>query len=315
MVSVNDADGLSAWAVNSRSRHAFFCPWSSEYWCDAEFTRATADAEMICLEANEEVLGDEYYYWECDGEWHSDRERTTAIPDYHCSSKPWKYNTIPHSALGVELECWSSDREETYELAQHLGLEGEEDSSLCSEHGIEIIGAPMLLSEYHAKANRWRRFCDEATDVKCWFGRNGSYGQHISANTRDVGQLTLSRAICFIHDNEEFVTQLAGREGCSYGRYKKGLKCSTARREATDMHNATQYCEQRSRLEFRIFRANRRWDGFIKNVEFVHAVMAFAKENPIESCKPDPFVQWVSYQTGRWNSYPALLAWFNNRNL
>ena len=207
------------------------------------------------------------------------------------------------------------DREATYEFATHLGLTGEEDASLCNEHGIEIIGAPMLLSEYHNKGNAWQRFCDEATDVKCWFGRNGTYGQHISTNTRDVGQLTLARAICFIHDNEEFVTQLAGRDSNSYSRYKKGLKCSNARQEARDSHNATQYCEGRKRLEFRIFRANRRWDGFLKNVEFVHAVMAFAKANPIESCRPDPFVQWVGDQTRRWNTYPTLTAWFNNRNL
>jgi hypothetical protein len=312
----DEVGGGQSWSRVAAHCYAFHCDWSEEWYADDIYSRVRVEGETVCQEANENTLTCEYYWWESDEEYHADPERSSGIPEYHGSAKPWKYdrNVIPHHALGVELECWSRDRVDTYEFATSLGLEGEEDGSLCEENGIEIIGAPMLLEEYHRKSNPWMRFCEEATDVKCWFGRNGIYGQHISANTRDVSQLTLARAIVFIHDNEEFVTRLAGRESQSYGFFKKGVKCSNARREAQDSHNATQL-KRGNRLEFRFFKANRRWHGFLKNVEFVHAVMAFAKDNPIADCHADPFTRWVGHQTKRWNTYPTLTAWLANTNL
>ena len=278
---------LLRWCDECLEAHSFYCERSEEYFCDENYHQVFVDGESVCLEWHD----DELYVWDSDGEYHWEPEDNSFnIPDYHHSRRPWADDAFPPLALGVELECWSSDRRATCNRAESLGLIGERDGSLCDEHGIEIIGSPQPLDWYGNPSNSWKLFCDRSS-VRCW-DAEGDYGQHVSINVADVSQLAIAKAIVFIHHNRTLCELVAGRGANTYNVYKD-VKIKDARGAARDKYCATNWNPDQHRLELRIFRANRRWEGFLKNVEFAHAVVAFAAQESARELNSGAFWNYV----------------------
>ena len=209
----------------------------------------------------------------------------------------------------MELETWAPSPVDTFEFATSLGLTGEQDGSLSDEHGIEVIGKPMKFSEYSRDRNPWMRFCKES-NVRCW--NRSECGMHVSIDVSKCSALNIAKAIMFVHENRTFCTALAGREGNSYTRYKNGVKSKTARREAEDKHAAVSL--QGSRFELRIFQANRKWEGFKRNVEFTHALISFTKSarcgRKTNELTEEQFSRWVR-AGGKARRYPMLVNWLD----
>ena len=303
----------SSWCEVCQNECAFYCERGNEYFSDESYTCVQVDGEYICLEWHE----DELWLWDSDGEYHwqseedSEESEGGRIPQYHNAPRPWVGLTIPPLALGVELECWSSDRYKTYSRARDLGLTGEQDGSLDSSHGIEIIGPPKTLDWYNDSNNGWRLFCDQSS-VRCW-DAEGNYGQHVSINVKDEGQLAIAKAIVFVHHNRTLCELIAGRGANTYNVYKD-VKVTSAARESRDKYCATNWNTSQGRLEFRIFRANRRWDGFVRNVEFTHAVFSFAQQESNRGLNSINFVNYVNSNPLRLKggSYPHLTSFLDD---
>ena len=277
------------WCEVCTNHHSFTCDSSGETFCNDSYTQAYVEGETVCQEWNQ----DELYYWESDEEWHWEsepEEDEDGVPEYHCANRPWKHETPKPLALGCELECWSSDRRATYERATSLGLTGEQDGSLDSAHGIEIIGAPMPLADYATQNNPWRQFCERST-VRCWEA-DGNYGQHVSINVNGESQLAIAKSIVFVHHNRTLCELVAGRGANTYNVYKD-VQVKNAGRESRDKYCATNWNVNQGRLEFRIFRANRNWSGFVKNVEFTHAVFNYAKDESARKLNSINFLNYI----------------------
>lgn len=329
MVTVITDDGNKRWAASLVSTHAFWCSHTCEYYSIADYIRISVEGTRVCLEACE----NDVYYWERDNNYHWEPEpehdnSDEYIPEYHDSYKWWEEEMVefPRHGMSVELETWSPHRIDTYQFARELRLTGELDSSLCDENGIEIIGPPMTLSEYKDNSNRWKAFCEHDDEIKCWHGRNGSYGMHVSYNLRGLSQLNIARAVIFVNENRSFCTRLAGRDNDSYASFKhipkRNGKCKNARRYARDKYCCTNWSS--NRIEFRLFRANRLWTGFLRNVEFCHAVIRFAKETKSSLLTEEHFKRWLlrdKYESCMFTknpkhsvNYKNLIEWVKNDN-
>ena len=308
-IDVNVGAGeTEEWCEAAVSDFAFFCCQSEEYFSEDAFNWVMIGYDKVCLEWHQ----DDLYLWDSDGEYHWEAEPDNAlIPEYHHSPKPWRRNPVEAGSIGVELETWASSPADTFEFATSLGLTGEQDSSLSDEHGIEVIGKPMKFSEYSRDRNPWMRFCNES-NVRCW--SRSECGMHVSIDVSKCSALHIAKAIMFVHENRTFCTALAGREGNSYTRYKHGVKSKTARREAEDKHAAVSL--QGSRFELRIFQANRKWEGFKRNVEFTHALISFTKSarcgRKTNELTEEQFSRWVR-AVGKARRYPMLVNWLDGR--
>lgn len=255
------------------------------------------------------------YYWEGDGRYHTssepeeDEECDSSEDDvagYHSLRRPWDHRTPPPLTIGVELETWANNACDHAHLAMRLGLLAERDGSLCSEHGVEIIGKPMLMAEYSSPSSPWRKLFEaSAKTFKAWDAGSG-YGMHVNLNRTGLNSLHQAKIICFIHGHRAFCEQVAGRTeaqatsagGTKWTEYtqKRIGRCKeNGKYEAASMREG--------RIEVRIFRATRKWESFMKNVEFCDAVRAYCGERVLVDINLPGFLSYVGAQPGRWPNF------------
>jgi len=292
----------------------FWCDRSEEYYHNDIYDSVYIDGETVCREIHQ----DEIYYWESDDEYHWEPEPDEdddSPSEYHSAPRPWRRVEIPALALGCELECYSFNRSETVTLARELGFIAERDGSLSDAHGVEIIGNPHPLEYYSKNDNAWKSFCDNAKGVRC-FEAKGDYGLHVSINVSNESQLAVSKAILFVNANESFCELVAQRSANRYNNYKKHIKIAGARALAADKYCATNYNQRQGRLEFRIFRANRKWSAFKRAVEFTHAAFTFSRESSMQGLKSPAFCNWIASNPLRkkGGSYPELSKFLTINN-
>lgn len=303
------------WCEGCRDNNAFYCEGTSEYHSTEDYTSVRVEGAIWCLERNE----DDLYYWESDSNYHTEPEPeeedgndedSSGVAGYHSLRRPWNHRTPPPGTIGVELETWASSACDHACLATRLGLLAERDGSLCNVHGVEIIGPPMLISEYPSPSSPWRRLFESASrSFKAWdAGEN--YGMHVNINREGMGKLHQAKFICFIHGHKKFCEQVAGRSELHWAAYtpKRIGQCGVGRNRDDGKYEAAAL--RYGRIEVRIFRATRKWESFMKNVEFCDAVRAYTGEKALVDLNLPDFLSYVGAQPGRW---PNFCAWLSAR--
>ena len=111
--------------------------------------------------------------------------RDDGIFEYHDSHRPWNRTTVEGEVYGVELEVYAPDRGDFAAYARDLGFLAERDSSLCEDHGVEIIGAPLHFESYYQVNGPWIKLLSYArtTGIRGWRAGCG-YGIHVNINRR-----------------------------------------------------------------------------------------------------------------------------------
>jgi len=185
------------------------------------------------------------------------------------------------------------------------------DGSL--RNGGEIVTAPATLK---AQKYYWSKFCESKKDftgrIKSW--HTETCGTHIHVGRKFVTPLDIGKLLVFINSkhNAEFIHKIAGRSSSQWARrsdkhIKNGLQRSD-KYEALNLGKA-------STIEFRIFRGNLKKFGIFRNLEFVHALVKFAKQSAydidttsVSNLTYENFVDWVGLQSNR-AIYPYLYKW------
>lgn len=227
------------------------------------------------------------------------------VPAYHSQARHKCRDSVER--FGVELETFCADAYEVYAKLP-TGFIGERDGSLCSTHGLEIVGPPLTLADYPNSA--WKNIVKLPS--RAWDAGRG-YGMHVSANRAsflDDGHV--HRFACLIHDNKNFCERIAGRKENDWARYHPRLT----------LENDSKYSAvnvQSHRCEVRIFRATLKWSTFLKNVEFVAACQRFTRHSePLLS----NFLDWLLgagcfdlIRSAQALTYPNLHAFLANKKL
>lgn len=202
--------------------------------------------------------------------------------------------------MGVELEVEVSGSRESVlpALSETLGefCIFKNDGSL--NNGIEIVSCPCSF-DVHKKI--WNQFFDSTPTV---LSAQSNCGIHIHVSKKPLNQAWIARIIRFIGHpkNIDIVREIAGRYNTNYCRIVQGIEKMddvAAINHCTIKYSAVNMVPENT-IEFRIFASTLDKARFIRNIEFVHAVVSFCKE---PSSTIEGFNDFVSSNS---ESYPLL---------
>jgi hypothetical protein len=264
-----------------------------------------------------------------------ERESRVGVYDYHATNPievhNWDIKTPRNSlCFGVELEM--EHKNDDYEDGQHElagalgGRHGDHgidsakgkyilmrDGSL-NDSGVELITVPYTL-EAHQTIFGWKEILGTVTGI----GRSGrgtnACGMHVHVNRAALSAFTLGKMLVFVNSpgTTALIEKIAQRDPEEWARrYSKRVRDGLVRE--TDKYEAMHLSSRT--VEFRIFRGNLRHDRVLKNIEFCHAVVMYAKDTSMQDLeKPTLFVSWLAKRKG---TYPNLAKFlsetaFNSR--
>lgn len=217
--------------------------------------------------------------------------------------------------MGIELEIECGGRTGRERAAagviESLGDDYiilKEDSSLDS--GFEIVTAPASLAQH---TDRWVEFLDQnpARTLGIKSFDTTTCGMHVHVSRDGLSGLTIGKVLVFMHNpaNTRHLEQLAGRS------LNQGYGKVNANRKITDKGNYDRYeavnLQPSRTIEFRLFRGTLSTNGFMKNLEFVHAIIAYCRQSGINQNRWNQFAQWVGRTP---KVYPHLANWMRDRD-
>jgi hypothetical protein len=312
------------WCAYAVSNHAFYCEWSQKYFSSRDYdcVRVVDTDEWVCREWND----DNIYYWESDGEYHTDYEPEDEDEDessdcgrsgYHSdrSTRNQWASSIPRNAdvFGVELEMKAndgSDLEDICARAAGNGFISEYDGSLDERLGVEIVAPPMPLAKF--RKGDWAEFMDGIRRLGTGWDAGTGYGIHISINRTTLSPIRQSMFLRFFPQNQAFCETIAGRRANHWCRYELP-RWSVSKLSETDKYLAASI-RSRHRIEVRIFRSTLKFHSFLKNVQFVAALVEFVRNTSPRLNTSEEFVKFASHKSRR-NSYRELLGFLDEKNL
>lgn len=188
------------------------------------------------------------------------------------------------------------------------------DSSIGPE-GFEIVSVPGTHLAHTTEM--WEDFFREDGPHRTVAGWNHKQcGMHIHVGRNALTSFHIGKMSVFItaKNNREFVEHIAGRKECDYSKfYDKKLKDGEhSNRRGEDRRQALNLQTGKPTVEFRIFRSNTSKHGFMKNIDFVHALCVWSRDcsaavltHPTEPSYKD-FIAWCDKNRG---SYKYLTEW------
>lgn len=269
------------------------------------------------------------------------------LADYHHADRSAFFQEVSLEntpALGVELEvhCNESRRGTVKAIRQHYSKDSlimERDGSLDESQGFEIVTRPMGRKE-------WGEFGPtllkrlRANDVVGFNAPTdeGMYGIHVNLHRRHMTPLAEARIMMFLcaDENKEFVKAIAQRAeiyhpeinigalhkadqtirrigGKQYDRRYEGSKGQS--RYAPKIYGVGKYAPVNWKdniAEFRIFNSTLNTGSFMKNLEFVWALLAWTKPAAAtgSTWKHTDFVAWLNTPANR-KEYPNLIKYLS----
>lgn len=313
------------WSESAWTNNAFYCDWQDEYYHDRDFqqVQVSETGDWVCYEVNESDL----YWWESDDSYHNEPEpdededdvRDCGRSGYHSDSsarKRWSNigNTSKNAdVFGVELEMKAnsqSDLEDICARAAGCGFLSEYDGSLDEALGVEIVAPPIPLAKF--RKGVWSEFMDGIRRLGTGWDAGTGYGIHISITQSTLSKVQQGKFIRFFADNQAFCEAIAGRKETSYARYhrpswKVGVLGETEKYLAASIR-------PRNRIEVRIFRSTLKFSSFLKNVQFVAALVEFVRHSSLRRNTAVEFIKFASHKS-RHNRFRELLAFLADKNL
>jgi len=306
------------WCDCCTDNHAFFCEHSDNYFSDNNFSSVEVDGCTVCFEWNEEDI----YFWESDGDYHwepepedEDEDDNEGRGQYHgdqYTRNLWKKRDPFADLFGVELEICAKDKDclaDICSAARDQGFIPERDGSLHEQLGVEIVAPPLGLRTY--RKGNWSVLLDGIrSKAKGWDAGTG-YGIHISIRRSSLTRLEQVKFLRFFPWNRTFCEKVAGRGSNGFANYD--VVVPWARDPYTGRYAAAAIREG-DRIEVRAFRATLKKSSFLKNVQFVAALVEFVRVVSLRDITAECFCDFVTHRSRR-NRYRELVAFLNEKGL
>lgn len=242
-------------------------------------------------------------------------------------------------ALGMEIEVYSESRYDTvsalheFSRGSEWGLPRlllERDGSLDDDCGFEIITHPMGLYEWQTSGpllvQELRRL-----NAVAWDATGGQYGIHLTVSRQFLSPLQEARLMMFLaaEPNDDFVMAMAQRVSI----YNAALNIGQLGRPTISsvspgglnpknrngkyqkkMRGAGKYAPinfKDTLAEFRIFQSTLHPQSFMKDVEFILALIEWT--NPMSATGSawfyEDFLRWLQKRPMARKHYPSLIAY------
>jgi len=270
--------------------------------------------ESISLDSNDRE--DEY---SDDG----DDDDDDGLADYHDSNRNFEIHQVnPHAIyrnmppLGLELEVYASERWNAVQSMRNFRdaigeIILERDGSLSEEHGFEIITDPLGYTEWQMMGPK---LCEKAkkTCVAYQHPDDNNYGIHITLSRQHLSPLQEARMMLFMTatENADFMRVISQREGIYSARVDIG-SMEKARQTIFNLgqlgedpwngkRKKIQGCGKYAPINFkdylaeiRIFQATLHTPSFMKNLEFVWALIEWVRDSSGSNWHHLDFVKWL----------------------
>jgi hypothetical protein len=222
------------------------------------------------------------------------------------SANRLKSETKDKLRFGVELEVegYESDEQAAEYIRQHLPATYctlKRDGSL-GDAGVEIVTRPDSIAVH--KRMFGALFADSpGRALSSW--TNGRCGMHVHVSKAALSQLQIGKMLCFLNEPAavNFISKIAGRRPCHWCKVHK-KKLSDVRKER-DRYTALNVTNNHT-VEVRIFKGTLAEAGFMKNLEFVQALVEFtapASRSISQATSHRAFCEWLPKK-----DYPHLYA-------
>ena len=199
--------------------------------------------------------------------------------------------------LGIELEVEVRDSFDYSEVSRTVAEHFEDfallkhDGSLT--HGFEIVTAP---ADFASQQKHWEDFFTAKIEGMKSFSTE-TCGMHVHV-TRSVLPIKIQEYLSeFINKtyNKKFIQFIAQRTEERWCKYYGNKKAATSAMRYEALNFATR---DNVTIEFRIFKGNLKQESFLKNMEFVVALISFCTQKPtkLSYCH---FLQFVSHHRTR----------------
>lgn len=292
----------------------------------------------VFLEAD---VYDELESEESDDDVDDDDDSDSGLHGYHSSSRYFtEINRTPNiPALGVELEVYADDRyDAVHSIKQEMSDECwyyERDGSLDSRHGFEIITQPYGPEEWPGLAKRALANLIESGAVAYTQPHaSDKYGIHVNVSRGHLTGLQEARMLMFtyLEGNRDFLQAVAqrryiyGGEATQLGAFKseqltisrlggtfstnyneagtptRKKVCGRGKYNPINLHDGL--------AEFRMFQSTLHYPSFMKNLEFVWALIEWTSTKAATgtSVQHADFVLWLGANPAREAQYPHLIA-------
>jgi hypothetical protein len=242
---------------------------------------------------------------------HCSQRRTNVIDGYHSRRNEstrdgWRHPSYRNQILfGVELEILATRNQTSLAMissaAKAQGFLAERDGSLDSNYGVEIIAPPLSIEDC---ASQWKSFLSSIHGRATGWQAGTGYGMHVSFSRKPLSNLHAGKLLQFVHANQALCEDVAGRSANEWCRYRQKSVLVGAYERIMEKYEALAI-RGNYRWEMRIFRSTLKFEGFMRNVEFVKACIDFTKQARAGSTA-DEFRGWLFLPANR-KSYPHLL--------
>lgn len=277
----------------------------------------------------------------CDQRYDRDRENYIrnspgTLSGYHDTPRRWvETNSTPTvPSLGVELEVYAQGSRNNIVAALRseygTALMLERDGSLDGDKGFEIITHPMGRTEWATFGPKLLTTLRKASVVGFDTPDSNSYGIHVNVHRNHLSPLAEARIMMFLcaNENADFVTAIAQRRSIYAAsmeigqlvkrtqtiRHIGGVQFHNWNNKATKkIQGVGKYapvCWKDDVAEFRLFNSTLNETSFMKDLEFVWALVAWTHEATGSSWLHQDFLSWLSHPACR-TTYPALVKYLS----
>jgi hypothetical protein len=239
---------------------------------------------------------------QCDNCYDHDSDSNSRIRDYSCQMA----NDFPSESrskikFGIELEVEPKDDDPSRSLDVFDSLLParyavyKEDGSL-DDSGFEIVTRPDG-PEVHKRI--WSDvLADDRVRRTTTSWKSGRCGIHIHVSRAPLSDLWVGRIVVLVHSKKmaAVVGAVAGRYNKSYCEIDNHKKLTSGKGTNCSRYAAINTCLTKT-IEFRVFRGTLHRESFIKNIEFVEAVLAYCKPAVSSNAlvdDPAGFLQFVA---------------------
>jgi hypothetical protein len=231
-------------------------------------------------------------------------------------------NTNNALVFGVELEMEPKQQDPAGQRKIITALGGNKgknfilksDGSLS--YGVELVTMPFTLDQHRdgtgvdwktelAKINRGIAKSGEGTN---------SCGMHVHINKKALSALTIGKMLVFLNCQPlaELITAVAQRPNSSFcvRDSHKGLK--DGKRNSPNRYDIMNVSVRHPTCELRMFKGNLRPERVMKNLEFCHALVQYARQTSMQLLTDwTNFSRWLLQERGK---YPVLVAFLIEKN-
>ncbi len=311
---------------------------SSDDYCTQHYGRNNFD------EYDNAFFSDSDAYYEAQGndeDSDEDRPSNDGLSAYHNGYRNFTEinSTGKYPALGAEIEVYCKERAIVVSYLKDIGgLVLERDSSLDDYNGFEIITKPYGREEWGHMVESIFNTLKEHKAVGYNEPAGSNYGIHLTVHRRFLSPLSEARIAMFLVDevNQNFVRAIAQRaqiysahHGVGMGTVVKPNLRSVSNgliksysgpnyeiAKSGKIYGKGKYCPvnfKEDLAEFRIFQSTTNPVSFVKNLEFVWALIKWT--NASTGCSHDhrDFLLWLNTPQQR-SEFPVLSTFLSKRS-